>query len=71
LEWQNYRKKTKNHRKLLTILGVYVSTEGMEELSKRFYETIQKILDTVNNNDYMLMRGDMNTSIGNNKLFCF
>jgi len=47
----------KNHRKLLTILGVYVSTEGTEELSEGFYETLQKILDTVNNNDYILLMG--------------
>jgi CRISPR/Cas system CSM-associated protein Csm2 small subunit len=34
-----------------------VSTEGREELSKGFYETLQKILDTVNNNDYTLLKG--------------
>jgi hypothetical protein len=47
-----------------------VSTESREELSEGFYETLQKILDTVNNNDYMLLIGDMNARVGNNKLLC-
>jgi len=34
-----------------------VLTEGMEELSEGCYETLQKILDTVNNKDYMLLVG--------------
>jgi hypothetical protein len=47
-----------------------MSTEGREELSEGFYETLQKILDTVNNNDYMLLIGNMNARVGNNKLLC-
>ena len=43
-------------------------TEGTEELSEEFYETLQKILDTVNNSDYILLTGDMNTRVGNNKV---
>jgi hypothetical protein len=27
-------------------------------------------LDTVNNKDYILLVGDMNARVGNNKLFC-
>jgi hypothetical protein len=44
-----------------------VSIEYREELSKGFYETLQKMLDTVNNNDYMLLIGDMDARVGNNE----
>jgi hypothetical protein len=29
---------------------------------------LQKILDEVNNNDYIMLIGDMNAQVGNNKL---
>jgi hypothetical protein len=44
-----------------------VSTEGREELSEGCYETLQKILDTVNKNEYTLLIGDMNARLGNNE----
>jgi hypothetical protein len=47
-----------------------VLTVGREKLSEGCYETLQKILDTVNNKDYILLVGDMNARVGNNKLFC-
>ena len=53
----------------LTILGVYASTEGRYELNEEFYETLQKILDKVNKNDYIIFMEDMNDRVGNN-IFC-
>jgi hypothetical protein len=41
-------------------------TEGKDELNDEFYETLQKILDKVNNNDYIMLTGDMNARVGNN-----
>ena len=43
-------------------------TEGRGELSEGFYETLQKILDKVNKNEYTLLKGDMNTRVGNNEV---
>ena len=51
-----------------TILGVYVATEGRDELDEEFYETQQKILDKVNKNDYVMLIGDMNAGVGNNRV---
>lgn len=42
-------------------------TEGREELSEEFCETLQKILDEVNKIEYILSIGRMNTRAGNNK----
>ena len=50
----NYRvieTRLKTQRAHLTILGVYASTEGRDELNEEFYETLQKILDKVNRNN--------------------
>jgi hypothetical protein len=44
-----------------------VSIENREELSEEFYETLQKILDTVNNNDYMLLIGVTDASVRSNE----
>jgi len=59
--------RLKTQRGHLTILGVYGMTEGMEELNEEFYETLQKILDKVNKNDYSMLIGDMNARVGNNR----
>jgi hypothetical protein len=50
----------------LTILAVHVSTEGREGLSEEFDETLQKILDTVNKNDYIMLIGDISSRVQNN-----
>ena len=50
----------------LTILAVYGVTEGREELNKVFCETLQKILDKVNKNDYIMLIGDRNSRVGSN-----
>ena len=45
--------RLKIQRGHLTILAVYGVTEGRDELNEEFYETLQKILDKVNKNDYI------------------
>ena len=60
--------KLKTQRGHLTILGVYAPTEGRDELNEEFYETLQKILDKVNKNDYIMLIGDMNARVGNNRV---
>ena len=42
--------------------------EGREELSEEFYEKLQKILDKVKRNDYIILTGDMRDRVGNNRL---
>ena len=59
--------RLKTQRGHLTILGVYAPTEGRDELNEEFYETLQKILDKVNKNDYIMLVGDMNARVGNNR----
>lgn len=46
---------------------VYVPTEGREELSEEFYETLQKIVDKVNKIEYIMSIGGMDARAGNNK----
>ena len=43
-------------------------TEDRKELTEEFYEALQKILDKVNKNDYIMLTGDMNDRVGNNKV---
>jgi len=50
------------------LLAVCPSTEGRDELNEKFYETLQKILDKVNKNDCMMLIGDMNVRVGNNRV---
>jgi hypothetical protein len=52
----------------LTILGVYALTEGKVELNEEFYETLQKVLDKVNKNDHIVLVGNMNARVGNNRV---
>jgi CRISPR/Cas system CSM-associated protein Csm2 small subunit len=61
--WNDRIVKTriKINRGRLTILVVYAPTGGREDLNEEFYETLQKILDKVNNkNDYMSLIRDRN-----------
>ena len=60
--------RLKTPREHLTILAVYSPTEGRDELNEEFYETLQKILDKVNKNDYIILIGYMNARVGNNKV---
>jgi len=43
-------------------------TEGRDDISEEFYETLQKILDKVNKNNYIMLIGDMNASFGNKRV---
>jgi hypothetical protein len=47
------------------ILGVYAPTEGRRKLNKGFYKILQNILDNVNKNDYIILRGVMTARVGN------
>ena len=58
--------RLKTQKAHLTILAVYGVTEGREELNEVFYDTLQKILDKVNKNDYIMLIGDRNGRVGNN-----
>jgi len=60
--------RLKTERRHLTILAVYGLTEGRDELNEEFYETLQKILDKVNRNDCIMLIGDMNVRVGNNRV---
>ena len=60
--------RLKMHKGHLTILGVYVSREGKEELSEELYGTLQTILDQVNKYYYIMLIRNMNASVGNNKV---
>ena len=42
-------------------------TEGREELNEEFYETLQKISDKVNKNDYMILICGIKAKVENNK----
>ena len=68
MEQQSYRNKNKTQRGHLTILGVYALTEGRDGLNEEFYEKLQKILDKVNKNYYIMLTGDMNARVGNNRV---
>ena len=60
-------RRLKTQRGHLTILE-YAPTEGGDELNEKFYETLQKILDNVNKNDYIMLIGDMNARAANNRV---
>jgi len=47
--------RLQTQRRHITILGVYASTKGRDELNEEFYETLQKILDQVDKNDYTML----------------
>jgi len=59
--------RLKSQRGYLTILAVYALTEGRDELNEEFYATLEKILDKVNKNGYIMLIGDMNARVRNNR----
>jgi len=67
--WNNsvIEARLKTKREHLIILGVYALTEGRDELNEEFYEALDKMLDKVNKNDYIMLIGDMNARVGNNR----
>jgi len=40
-----------------------VSTEGREQLSEEFYDTLEKIMDKVNKNYYIMLIGEMHARV--------
>jgi hypothetical protein len=44
-----------------------MSAEGREELKEEFYEMLRKILDIESKSDYIMLIGNTNTRVGNNK----
>jgi len=55
--WNNrvIETKLKTQRGHLTILGVYALTEVRDELNEEFYETLQKMFDKLNKNNYIML----------------
>jgi exonuclease III len=51
----------------LTILGIYAPIEEKEEENYQFYKQLQKIIDKVNKSNMVILMGDFNARIGNNK----
>jgi len=61
--------RLKTQRGHLTILGEYGVAESRDELNEEFYEKLQKILDKVNKKYYIMLIGDMNARVGNNRVW--
>ena len=61
--------RLKTQREHLTVLAVYGRrTEGREGLNGELYGTLQKVLDKVNRNGYIMLIGDMSARVGNNRV---
>jgi exonuclease III len=54
-------------RGYLTIICIYAPVEGKEEENDQFYKLLQKIIDKVNESDMVILMGDFNARIVNNK----
>ena len=70
-EWLNERITTvrfKIDRGYLTLICVYAPDDGRLEESREFYKTLQKAYDMCNKNDYIIIGGDLNARIGNQKM---
>jgi exonuclease III len=59
--------RLKISRGYLTFLGIYAPVEGKEEENDQFCKLLQKIIDKVNKSDMVILMGDFNARIGNNK----
>jgi hypothetical protein len=60
--------RLKLSRENLTILGLYAPEEGCEEDSDVFYKQLQDIYNKVNKNDYVILAGDLNATVGNKSI---
>jgi len=54
----------KLQRGYLTLLAVYAPEDGKTEQTEEFYETLQDQIDKINKNDYIIVAGDYNVSVG-------
>jgi exonuclease III len=51
--------RMKTFQGFLTVIGVYAPTEGKEDESLTFYETLQKIINKISKNDFFIIMGDL------------
>lgn len=51
-----------------TIIGTYAPEEGREELSDEFYEHLQRTIQRVDPQDYLIIAGDLNAKVGDKKM---
>jgi hypothetical protein len=49
------------------VTGVYAPVEGQEDDTEEFYNLLQNILETTPKSDLILVMGDLNARVGNNK----
>ena len=69
MEREDYRRnKTKNTQATFNNITSARVNIRQGEISDAFYETLQNILNKVNKNGYIILRGDMNARIGNSKI---
>ena len=52
-------------RGYLTLLAVYAPEDGKTEETEEFYETLQVQIDKIIKNNYVVVTGDDNASVGN------
>jgi exonuclease III len=55
--------RCKIHRGYLTITGVYATEEGCLDDSVDFHEILQRVLNNINKNDYVVIAGDLNAKV--------
>lgn len=60
------RMKTKGN--YLTMIAVYAPEEGKTELSKEFYETLQRAVQRINPREDVVIAGDLNAKVGRVKI---
>lgn len=58
--------RLKFDRRHLTVIGTYAPEEGTEEESEQYYKELQRILSKTNNNDDLILPGDLIARIGKN-----
>lgn len=56
--------RLKNQRGYMSIIGVYAPEEGRNEDSDEFYDILQKTVNGINKNDYLIIAGDLNARVG-------
>ena len=58
----------KINRGYLTIWGLYTLSEERNEETDKFYQQLWEITDEINKNYYILLMGDLNARIGDQRL---
>lgn len=60
--------RCKHGRGYITIIGAYAPEEGRKEATDEFYEQLQTTYNSINPNDYVILSGDLNARVGNQKI---